>query len=114
MARKKRRIEPVAVATSETKDKPIYQDRIQQRVGGTIEGAGKKVEGQGRYILYGLAALTVLAVIVWLNYMWSSWSNAAALSALRKAIEISQTRVSADPVPAGSSEKTYKTEKERA
>ena len=114
MARKKRRIEPVAVATSETKDKPRYQDRFQQRVGGTIEGAGKKLEGQGRNILYGLAALAVLAVIVSIIYMWSGRSNAAAQAALGRAIEISQTRVSADPVPAGSTEKTYKTEKERA
>lgn len=114
MARKKRRIEPVAVATNEPKDKPRYQDPFQQRVGGKIEDAGKKLEGQGRNILYGLAALVVLGIVVWIIYAWSGRSNAAAQTALGKAIEISQSRVTDTPVPAGSTEKTFKTEKERA
>jgi len=114
MARKKRSLEPTAVATNEPKDKPRYQDPFQQRVGGTIEEAGKKLEGQGRNILYGLAALAVLAIVVWIIYSWSGRSNAAATAALGKAIEISQTRVTGEPLPAGSTEKTFKTEKERA
>lgn len=114
MARKKRRIEQVAAAANETKDKPRYQDPFQQRVGGTIEDAGRKLEGQGRNILYGLAALVVLALVVWLIYTWSGRSSATAQAALGKAIEVSQTRVSDKPVPAGSTEKTFKTEKERA
>ena len=114
MARKKRRIEPVAVATNEPKDKPRYQDPFQQRVGGKIEDAGKKLEGQGRNILYGLAALLVLGIVVWIIYAWGGRSNAAAQTALGKAIEISQSRVTDTPVPAGSTEKTFKTEKERA
>jgi hypothetical protein len=114
MARKKRRIEPVAVATNDPKDKPRYQDPFQQRVGGKIEDAGKKLEGQGRNILYGLAALVVLGIVVWIIYAWSGRSNAAAQTALGKAIEISQSRVTDTPVPAGSTEKTFKTEKERA
>lgn len=114
MARKKRRIEPVAVATNEPKDKPRYQDPFQQRVGGKIEDAGKKLQGQGRNILYGLAALVVLGIVVWIIYAWDGRSNAAAQTALGKAIEISQSRVTDTPVPAGSTEKTFKTEKERA
>jgi len=114
MARKKRRIEPVAAATNEPKDKPRYQDPFQQRVGGKIEEAGKKLEGQGRNILYGLGALVVLGIIVWIIYAWSGRSSAAAQAALGKAIEISQTRVSDTPPAAGSTEKTLKTEKERA
>jgi tetratricopeptide (TPR) repeat protein len=114
MARKKRRVEPVAVATNEPKEKPRYQDQFQQRVGTKVEDAGKKLEGHGRNILYGLGALAVLGLIIWIIYAWSGRSNAAAQSALGKAIEISQTRVSADPVPAGSTEKTFKTERERA
>ncbi len=114
MARKKRRVEPVAVPTNEPKDKPRYQDPFQQRIGGKIEEAGKIFEGQGRNILYGLAALAVLGIIVWIIYSWSGRSNATARTALGKAIEISQTRVTDQPVPAGSTEKTFKTEKERA
>jgi hypothetical protein len=114
MARKKRRIEPVAVATNEPKDKPRYQDPFQQRVGGKIEDAGKMLEGQGRNILYGLAALVVLGIVVWIIYAWGGRSNAAAQTALGKAIQISQSRVTDTPVLAGSSERTFKTEKERA
>jgi tetratricopeptide (TPR) repeat protein len=114
MARKKRRLEPVAVATNEPKEKPRYQDPFQQRVGTRIEEAGKKLEGQGRNLLYGLAALVVLGIVVWIIYTWSGRSNAAAQAALGKAIEVSQSRVTEEPVPAGSTEKTFKTEKERA
>lgn len=114
MARKKRRLEPVPVASPESKEKPRYQDRFQQQVGARIEDAGKKLEGHGRNILYGLAALLVLAVIAWIIYTWSGRSTAAAQTALGKAIEISQRRVTDTPVAAGSTEKTFKTEKERA
>lgn len=114
MARKKRRIEPVAVATNEPAEKPRYQDPFQQRVGSTIEEAGKKLEGQGRNILYGLAALVVVGIIAWIIYSWSGKASSAGQTALGKAIEVSQTRVSDAPVPAGSTEKTFKTEKERA
>jgi tetratricopeptide (TPR) repeat protein len=114
MARKKRRIEPVAVATSEPKEKPRYQDKFQQRVGTTIEDAGKKLEGHGRNILYGLAALVVLGIVIWIIYAWSGRSNATAQAALGKAISISESRVTDTPPAAGSTEKTFKTENERA
>lgn len=114
MARKKRRLEPVAVPSAESKEKPRYQDQFQQRVGSKIEDAGKKLEGQGRNILYGLAALVVLGIIVWIIYAWSGRSNAAAQAALGKAIEVSQRRVTDQPVQAGSTEKVFKTERERA
>src|SRR5688572_8019687 len=114
MARKKRRIEPVPVASGEPEKKPRYQDPFQQRIGGKIEDAGKKLEGQGRNILYGLAALVVLGIIVWIIYAGTGKSSAAAQAALGKAIEVSQRRVTDTPVQAGSTEKVFKTEKERA
>ncbi|HKP70090.1 MAG TPA: hypothetical protein VJV05_12455 [Pyrinomonadaceae bacterium] len=114
MTRKKRRLEPVAVATEEQKDKPRYQDPFQQRVGSKIEEAGKVFEGQGRNILYALGAIVVLAIIVWIISTWTGRSNATAQAALGKAIEVSQRRVTDTPVAAGSTEKTFKTEKERA
>ena len=114
MTRKKRRLEPVAVATNEPKEKPRYQDQFQQRVGSSIEEAGKKLEGQGKNILYALGALVVLGVIVWIIYTWTGRSNAEAQTALGKAIEVSQRRVTDTPPTAGSTEKTFKTEAERA
>lgn len=114
MARKKRRFEPVAAPATESKDKPRYQDSFQQSVGKTIEDAGKKFEGQGRNMLYGLAALVVLGIIVWIFYAWSGRSDAAAQTALGKAIETSQAPVTDQPVPAGTTVKVFKTENERA
>jgi tetratricopeptide (TPR) repeat protein len=114
MARKKRSIAPVAVAAPDSKEKPRYQDQFQQRVGGTIEDAGKKLEGHGRNILYGLGALIVVALVAWWIYSWSGRSSAEAQTALGKAIEISQRRVTDTPVQAGSTEKVFKTERERA
>ena len=114
MARKKRRLEPVAVAETETKPKTRYKDEFQTNVGAKVEEFGKKLEGQGRNILYGLGALAVLGVLIWIFYAWSSRSNAAAQAALGKAIETSQSRVSETSPPAGTPGRTFKTEKERA
>lgn len=114
MARKKRRLEPVAVAETETKPKTRYKDEFQTTVGAKVEEFGKMLEGQGRNILYGIGALAVLGILVWIFYAWSSRSNAAAQLALGKAIETSQSRVSETSPPAGTQGKTFKTEKERA
>ena len=114
MARKKRRLDPVAVAETDTKPKTRYQDEFQTTVGGRVEEFGKRFEGQGRNVLYGLGALAVLGILVWTFYAWSSRSNAAAQAALGKAIETSQSRVSETSPPAGTQGKTFKTEKERA
>jgi hypothetical protein len=113
MARKKRRLEPIAATATETGPKPRYQDSFQSTVGQRIEEAGKKLDGQGRNILYAIGALIVLGIIVWLIYSWSGSSNAKAQAALGKAIETSQTPILAEP-PAGSTEKSYKTEGDRA
>jgi tetratricopeptide (TPR) repeat protein len=114
MARKKRRLEPVAVAETETKPKTRYKDEFQSTVGGKVEEFGKSLEGQGRNILYGIGALAVLGILIWIFYAWSGRSNAAAQLALGKAIETSQSRVSETSPPAGTPGRTFKTEKERA
>lgn len=114
MARKKRRLEPIAPPTTDPKNKPRYEDQFQHDIGRKIEQAGKKLEGQGKNILYGLAALIVLLAIIWIFYLWNGRSNAAAQTALGKAIETSQARITETPPPAGSTDKTFKTEKERA
>jgi hypothetical protein len=114
MARKRRSHEPLEVPTKDPKDVPRYKDQFQQTVGAKVEDAGKKLEGQGRNILYGIGALVVLGIIVWIIYAWSGKSNAQAQAALGKAIDVAETRVSDQPVPAGSTEKVFKTEHERA
>lgn len=113
MAKKKRRFEQV-VAANEPKEKVRYQDPFQSAVGERLESVGQKFEGKGRTIVYALGALVVLAILVGLIYQWNRRSSGAAQAALGKAIETSQARVTDTPVPAGSTEKTYKSEKERA
>ena len=115
MARKKRSFQqPLPQTTEDQKNKPRYQDHFQQNVGRKIEDAGKKFQGQGKNILYGLAAIAVLAIIIGIFYSWNRRTNAAGQTALGKAIETSQAKVTDSPAPAGSTEKTFKTEKERA
>jgi hypothetical protein len=115
MARKRRSFQPtVAPQTADQNDKPQYRDPFQQTVNKRIEDVGKKFEGQGKNILYGIGAVAVLAIIVAIFYTWNSRQNAAAQTALGKAIETSQAQVTDSPVPAGSTAKTFKTEKERA
>lgn len=113
MARKKRRFESIAGTETETGPKPRYQDSFQSTVGQRIEEAGKIFDGQGRNILYALGALIVLGIVVLLIYSWSGNSNAKAQMALGKAIETSQAQI-IDAPPAGSTAKTFKTERERA
>lgn len=100
-------------AAPQKKEVPRYQDSFQQTVGQKIEDVGGKLQGHGRTILYGVAALVVLAIIGWFIYSWTGRTSAAGQAALAKAIETSQSPVTESPstVP---NQKTYKTEKERA
>lgn len=113
--RKKRQIpQQFQPPVKETKPKTVFQDEFQTNVGRQVEDFGKRVEGSGRNVLYGLAALALLAAVVGIFYTYSRRTNAAAQTALGKAIETSQAQVTGSPVPAGSTVKTFKTERERA
>lgn len=114
MARKKRIPEVIAPPTTNPKEKIQYRDAFQSTVAKKVEDVGKTFEGKGKTILYALAALVVLGILVFIFYRWNNSSNAQAQTALGKAIETSQAVVSESPQPAGSTIKSYKTEKERA
>lgn len=116
MARKKRIIEQTASAPTGAEPKPTvaYQDAFQHNVSRKIENASRQFEGKGKNLLYGLAALAVLAVLIGIFVTWNRRSNQTAQTALGKAIETSQAQVSESPAPAGPTQKTFKTEKERA
>ena len=114
MARKKRRFEQLQAAASTPQEKKIYTNPLQQQVDTKLEDVGKQFEGKGRTILYGVAALAVAVALILVFMNWSKRSNAAAQTALGKAIETSQAQISETGTPAGSTKKTYKTEKERA
>ncbi|MGB7202864.1 MAG: hypothetical protein WBD16_11490 [Pyrinomonadaceae bacterium] len=114
MAKKKRRFEQLEAAAAAPKEKKTYVDPIQQQVIPRIEDAGKKLEGKGKTILYGIAALIVLAILVGVFLRWSNRSSGAAQAALGKAIETSQAQITEAAPPAGSTQKSFRTEKERA
>lgn len=114
MARKKRNIQEFETPVAEPKNKKVYRDSFQQNVGGKVEDVGRKFEGKGRNLLYGLAALVVLVALIGIYSIWNRRADAAAQAALGRAIETSQAQVSDLPAPAGSTTKTFKTEKERA
>ena len=113
MARKKRTPE-VTLPTNEPKERVQYQDAFQQTVNKRVEEVGKSFEGKGKTVLYAIAAAAVLLVLVGIFYLWNRSSDAKAQAALGKAIETSQAIVTDSPLPAGTTIKTFKTEKERA
>ncbi|MFN0278330.1 MAG: hypothetical protein ACKVRN_06975 [Pyrinomonadaceae bacterium] len=115
MARKKRRFEQLETAAAAgPQEKKRYVDPFQERVAPRIEDFGKKFEGKGKMLLYGLIALVVLAVVGYTAMKWNRNSGGVAQTALGKAIETSQAQISETPPPAGTTQKTYKTEKERS
>jgi tetratricopeptide (TPR) repeat protein len=114
MSRKKRRFEELEANASKPKENISYRDPFQAKVGDRVEQIGSKFEGQGRNMLYAIGALAVIGILAGIFYLWNSRTNAVAQTALGKAIETSQAVVSASPEPAGSTRKTFKTERERA
>ena len=114
MARKKRTIQEFEAPDTDSKNKPVYRDTFQQTVGKEVVKVGRKFEGKGKNLLYGLAALVVLVALIGVYSLWNRRNNAAAQTALGKAIETSQAQVTDAPPTPGSTAKTFKTEKERA
>ncbi|HVF47477.1 MAG TPA: hypothetical protein VNA17_07925 [Pyrinomonadaceae bacterium] len=112
MARK-RRFEQLEAAAATPREKKIYVNPLQERVDHKLEDVGKSLEGRGKTILYGIGAIVVISILVFLFMRWNRGSEAAAQLALGKAIETSQLQVTDTP-PADSTAKTFKTEKERA
>lgn len=113
MARK-RRIPEAALPVNEPKEKVQYQDAFQQKLNRGVEEVGKSFEGKGKTVLYAVAAVAVLLILIGIFYSWNRSSDAKAQAALGKAIETSQAVVTDSPMPAGSTIKTFKTEKARA
>lgn len=117
MAKRKKRKVPAQFRepVKEETPKHAFQDEFQKTAGDRIEDFSKKFEGHGKTIAYALAAVGVLVLLGGIYYVWNQRTNAAANTALGKAIETSQAQVTEVPPPAGSPpQKTFKTEKERA
>jgi len=114
MAQKKRRFQQLEAAAATPQTKQKYNDPIQERVNERLEDIGKKFEGKGKTILYAIIALIVLGAVAYAVMVYTRRSGGEGQTALGKAIETAQARVSETGPMAGSQEKTFKTEKERA
>lgn len=114
MARKKRSVLTTVAPQTGAKTAERYQDSFQENLGKKFENVGKSLEGHKRNLLYGLGGIVLLAIIAGIYFAWSSRSNAAAQTALGKAISTSEAVISSNPVPVGSTTKQFKTAKERA
>lgn len=95
---------------AELKQSPF---QLREKAIGFLENVGKKLEGKGRQILYGLLGLVAVIAIVMFFLNRSDKKAQEASYALGKAIEITQAQVTASPAP-GTVEVTYPSEKERA
>lgn len=111
MAKKKRRFQQVEV--DDQKNTPQYEDKFQRTLGRGIEGLERGVAGRGRTLAYIVGGLVVVALIAGAYFWYSRSVNNKAQAALGKAVMIMQSQVAETP-PVGSTEKTYKSEKERA
>jgi tetratricopeptide (TPR) repeat protein len=115
MARKIRQTpEQLQNSVPENKSRNVYRDEFQTNVGRRVEDISRKVEGNGRKLLYALGAVVLAAALIWIIYSWNRRSDVAAQTALGRAIETSQAQVTSSPVPAVSTARTFKTERERA
>lgn len=115
MSKKKRRFEQLeAAAATNAGEKKVYINPLQERVEERLEGFGKTVEGKGRTILYAVGALVVILILAMVITSWNRRSTGAAQAALGKAMETSEAQISETGTPAGSTQKTFKTETERA
>ncbi|MCY7376630.1 MAG: tetratricopeptide repeat protein [Pyrinomonadaceae bacterium] len=113
--RKKRTVaQQFQAPAPDTKPKTVYQDEFQSNVSQKVENFGRQFDGKGKTILYGIAALAVLAVLIGIFTAWNRRSNAEAQTALGRAIETSQAQVTESPDPTNLSAKTFSTEKARS
>lgn len=113
--RKKRQpVQYEAPMTDEEKAKIQYRDDFQKTWGSRIEDFLSKFEGKGKQLLYALAAFCVLLILLGIFYTYQRRQNNLAQAALGDAILTSQSQVTDVPQTAGVTQKTFKTEKERA
>jgi hypothetical protein len=114
-ARKKREPKQYELPqTEEEKRKIQYRDDFQKTLGHRLEDLAQKLEGKGRMIMYGIGALAAVLIVAGFFYLQSQRTANAAQAALGDAIETSRARITDAPLPAGATEKTFKTKKERA
>jgi hypothetical protein len=92
----------------------LQHDKFRDTAGKIFDRLGDRLEGKGRTILYGLAALVLLGVLVGLYVKWSGRKSDEARRALGRAIAIATAPIAtASPAP-GAPSPEYSNEQDRA
>jgi tetratricopeptide (TPR) repeat protein len=98
---------------SKKRARDLEKDAFRDKTMGIMDDLGHRFEGQGRNILYAIGALVLIGLVVWGFMAWRDKKNDEARLALGRAIEISQSPISATPVP-NSTGPIFSNEQERA
>lgn len=98
------------------RQKELRKDLFRDKTMSAFDRLGDRLEGRGRTILYGLAAIVALTTLAGLWSWWSGQRADEARLALGRAIEIAEARVDPSPVPASTTPAplTFPNERERA
>lgn len=92
----------------------LQHDKFRDAAGRIFDKVSDRLEGQGKAILYGLAAIVMIAVLVAVYVKWSHRKSEEARRALGRGIAIASAPVSTgSPLP-GAPAPAYSTEQERA
>jgi hypothetical protein len=91
----------------------LQHDVFRDKTLGLFDRLGNSLEGKGRTILYGIAALIAVGVLAGLWSWYSARKSDEARRALGHAIEVASAPVTPTPAP-GSTDLSFPTEKDRA
>lgn len=91
----------------------LQHDRFRDTTIGLLDRLGGKLEGRGRYILYGLGGAVVLAILIIGFVRWSARKTDEAQQALGRAITLATSPVTTTP-GLNTSGVSFTTEKERS
>lgn len=92
----------------------LKHDRFRDTTMGLLDRAGNRLEGRGRSILYGLAALVLVGIAVIFFMRWSSRKNDEARQALGRAIDITTATVTTTTPINNTPDATFPSEEQRA
>lgn len=101
------------------RQRELRQDKFRDTTTNLFERLGDALEGKGRTVLYGLAALLLVAALVGAYRAYSGRRTSEARLALGEAIELQQAQIEPSPTPQPSPqtqtpEPTFLTEAARA
>jgi tetratricopeptide (TPR) repeat protein len=92
----------------------LQHDRFRDTANTIFERLGDRLEGKGKAILYGIAAVIVLAALVGFWVKWNNRKNDEARRALGRAISIATAPIATTTPSVNQTGPTFTSEQERA